>query len=52
VGTYTVVATTVTNSCSLAMAGSAVVNQLTPNVTNNPGATSIGTNGATMNGTD
>ena len=52
VGTYTVVATTVTNSCSQAMSGNAVVTELTPNVTNSPGATSIGTNGATLNGTD
>ena len=52
VGTYTVIGTTVTNSCSQAMSGSTLVNMLTPNVTNNPGATGVGTNGGTLNGTD
>ena len=52
VGTYTVIGTTVTNSCSQAMSGSTIVNMLTPNVTNNPGATGVGTNGGTLNGTD
>ena len=52
VGTYTVVATTTTNSCVQNMSGNAVVTELSPNVTNNPGASGIGTNGATLNGTD
>ena len=51
VGTYTVVATTTTNSCVQKMSGSAVVTELSPNVTNT-NASGIGTNGATLNGTD
>ena len=52
VGTYTVKATTVTNSCQQNMSGSATVTELSPNVTNSPGATGVGTGNATFNGTD
>jgi hypothetical protein len=51
-GTYTVVATTVTNSCPLGMSGSAIVTTLSPNVTNSPGGTGASPTGGTLNGTD